>query len=233
MLHHIACMAKKIQLWCECLFLFGWMPVPLYYLVISPPDVLSVWLGFEPRRLLFPIIWLMAIAIMWRWKRLHRGKKIFTAIPWGDVKSHLLPRFLISAVFMTGLLYVLNPERLLQFPLERPQLWMIVMTFYPLFSVIPQEVIFRLFFFERYQSILPNEKWMILISGLAFGHAHLLFNNWVAYLMSMAGGVMFSITYARTKNLSLVWLEHAIYGQFLFTIGLGWYFYTGAAALHH
>ena len=224
---------QKTLRWIECFALFGLAPIPLYYMMITPASDYPFDLGgFEPRRILFPLLWLIAIAAIIAWKKKHKGQKIFTRIPWGEFKKKVLPRFALSCVFMAGLTYALVPERLFGFPLERPQLWLLVMTFYPLFSVIPQEIIYRLFFFDRYQSILGSGWLMILVSGLAFGHGHILFNNWIAYVLSIAGGILFSITYARTRNMSLVWLEHAIYGQFVFTIGLGWFFYTGGAGVN-
>ncbi len=224
-------MHSKLWLWAECLLLFGGTPFLFYYLVTTPPAEIPIDLGFELRRSLFPLLWLIAIVAMYRYKRTYQ-QRIFPAMDWPDFRRRILPRFALSAIFMLGVVLVLAPERLFQFPLERPRLWMLVMIFYPLFSVVPQEIIFRLFFFERYAPLFKEGWPMILASGLAFGHGHLLFNNNFAYFMSIAGGILFSITYARTRNLSLVWLEHAIYGQCVFTVGLGWYFYTGAAAAH-
>lgn len=219
--------------WLECIGLFGLIPIPLYYLVLTPAADYPIDLGgFEPRRIIFPLLWLIAILAMVKWRKKHPGQKIFRAIDWSEFRRYVLPRFLISCVCMTGLVLLLMPERLLQFPQERTALWAMVMLLYPLVSVVPQEVVFRLFFFDRYQALLGNGWLMVLVSGLAFGHAHLMFNNSFAYVLSIIGGVMFSLTYQRTRSLSLVWLEHALYGQFIFTIGLGWYFFTGAAASH-
>jgi hypothetical protein len=43
---------------------------------------------------------------------------------------------------------------------------------------------------------------------------------------------MFAGDYARRRSLGLACLEHGLYGCLIFTIGLGRYFYTGAA-WHH
>ena len=226
-------MRQKTLLWLECIVLFGLLPLPLYYMVITPAADFPIDMGgFEPRRLMFPMLWIVAIAAMLAWKRKHKPERIFRRIPWHDLKVRVLPRFLLAAVLMGIMTYILEEARFLNLPLERPYLWLMIMFFYPLISVVPQEVIFRLFFFDRYAPIFGSGGLMILMSGLAFGHAHLMFNNNIAYALSVAGGVLFALTYARTRSLSLVWLEHALYGQFVFTIGLGWYFYTGAAASH-
>ena len=43
------------------------------------------------------------------------------------------------------------------------------------------------------------------------------------------GGLFFADTYAKTRSLAAVYFEHALYGCYLFTIGLGFYFYHGNA----
>jgi hypothetical protein len=226
-------MQNKRWLWIECLFLFGVTPFFFYYIVMTPAADFPIDLGgFEPRRMIFPVLWLIAIWVMVAHKRKHPTQKIFLKIHWHEVRSGVLPRFALSVAFMIGLVLLLDEARFFQFPRERTDMWAIVMVAYPLVSVVPQEVLYRLFFFERYAPIFKSGWPMMIASGLAFGHAHIVFNNPIAYLMCIAGGVLFSITYVRTRNLSLVWLEHAIYGQFVFTVGLGWYFYTGAAASH-
>ncbi len=105
---------------------------------------------------------------------------------------------------------------------------MMVMCLYPLLSVVPQEIIFRPFFFRRFEPLFPRPWLMLAASAITFGFAHVLFQNWVAVLMCMAGGLIFAITYQRTRSLAVVWFEHALYGCFIFTIGLGTYFYHGS-----
>lgn len=225
-------MKNKGWLWVECLTLFGVGPFAFYYLVNTPAANFPIDLGgFEPRRLLFPLLWVLAIAAMLHWRGKY-GRRIFERLDWKMIRRHVLPRLALSAVAMLALVWALEPARLFQLPLERPEIWMVVMVFYPLISVVPQEVVFRLFFFDRYASIFAGDRAMILASGFAFGHAHLAFNNVVAYVLSIIGGCLFAHSYARSRSLSLVWLEHSLYGQFIFTVGLGWYFYTGAAASH-
>jgi hypothetical protein len=47
-------------------------------------------------------------------------------------------------------------------------------------------------------------------------------------ILTLLGGLMFAKTYEETGSLVLSGIEHALYGGFLFTIGLGKYFYYGA-----
>lgn len=88
---------------------------------------------------------------------------------------------------------------------------------------------YRAFFYERYKSLFAHPNSLIAVSALSFGLMHLIFGNWVAVVLSAAGGFMFSRTYMHTRSLALVTAEHALYGVMIFTVGLGRYFFTGAA----
>jgi membrane protease YdiL (CAAX protease family) len=59
------------------------------------------------------------------------------------------------------------------------------------------------------------------LSGTLFAYAHIVFRSGVALALTLAGGVLFARTYARTRSLLVCQIEHALYGCFLFTIGLG------------
>lgn len=135
----------------------------------------------------------------------------------------------LPAALALGLLYAaLEPERLLAFPRRNPSFWLLVMLLYPLVSVYPQELIFRTFLFHRYRALFPSPPAMIVASGLLFGVAHLFFANWIAPVLSTAGGILFARTYARTGSTLQASLEHGLWGDFLFTLGIGWYFYGGS-----
>ncbi len=47
--------------------------------------------------------------------------------------------------------------------------------------------------------------------------------------MTIVGGWIFASRYRRTRSLFTVSVEHALYGMLVFTVGLGQYFYHGAA----
>ena len=140
----------------------------------------------------------------------------------------ILLRFSLGAIVITLFTYFIFPENFVFFPRHNFSLWLIIMIVYPLISVYAQEVIFRAFFFFRYRNIFSNPTMMIIISGVAFGMWHLLFGNWIAPVLSTAGGILFAKTYSKTNSVLIVSLEHALWGDFLFTIGLGYYFYSGA-----
>lgn len=120
------------------------------------------------------------------------------------------------------------PGHLFSFPATHPKMWMIVMAAYPVLAALPQELIFRCFFFHRYRKILVNPIAMILANGISFGLFHMFYGNPVAPLLSMLAGFLFAWRYHRSKSLPMVALEHGIWGNLIFTIGTGWYFYSGA-----
>ncbi|MEM7349385.1 MAG: CPBP family intramembrane glutamic endopeptidase [Acidobacteriota bacterium] len=137
--------------------------------------------------------------------------------------------FFLPAALALALVYALfEPERLFAFPRRNPGFWLVVMALYPLVSVYPQELIFRTFLFHRYRALVPSTNAMILLSGVLFGLAHLFFDNWIAPVLSTAGGILFARTYARTGSTLQASLEHGLWGDFLFTLGIGWYFYGGS-----
>lgn len=144
----------------------------------------------------------------------------------------IIPRFILSCIGMTIVIYVYDPGRLFGL-FERLPLWAVplLVLAYTFLSALPQEFIFCAFFFRRYKTFFATPLRIIMGSTIVFAYAHVLFINWVAPVLSLIAGIIFASTYARTKSLALVTLEHGLYGGFLFIIGLGWYFYGGAVVL--
>jgi len=54
-------------------------------------------------------------------------------------------------------------------------------------------------------------------------------NNWIAPTFSTVGGMIFAYGFDRHRSLKWATIEHAVYGCFVFTIGIGWLFFTGNA----
>ena len=69
----------------------------------------------------------------------------------------------------------------------------------------------------------------VAASALVFGYAHIVLLNGVAVAMTVPGGALLAWAYARHRRLHLVCLEHALYGCLIFTVGLGRFFFSGAA----
>lgn len=207
-----------------------WRAVELAVLMVGLP-LLLYWL-LPPRTILLTL-WLTALychivyrTIVGADERLGWNASAVTA----EALAPILLRFSLSACVLLAGTLLLKREMLLSFVLERPAFWALVMVLYPLISVVPQEIIFRVFFFRRYREFFPKRTMMVLASALTFGLAHIVFHNMVAPTLCVIGGYYFADTYARHRSLLLVAIEHALYGDFIFTLGLGHYFYHGTVA---
>jgi hypothetical protein len=122
----------------------------------------------------------------------------------------------------------LVPGSYLGFPKRAPRLWLIIMVLYPLVSVVAQEVIYRVFFFHRYKPLFGDHALlMILLNGALFAFGHIMFRNSISIWVSLAGGLLFAWRYHRTGSFWAVFLEHSLYGNLIFTAGLGQFFFTG------
>ncbi len=152
---------------------------------------------------------------------------------WGNYRpflSTILIRDSICIVFLGLVVGFLAPELLFSLIKRSPLLWLAIFFLYPLVSVYPQELFYRAFFFHRYQPLFGSGWGMLAASALAFGFVHIIFRNWLAVGLCVIGGFLFAYTYQTSGSLLLACLDHAIFGNFLFTIGLGQFFYHGFRA---
>ncbi len=154
---------------------------------------------------------------LWNWQ----------AVSWNNLKPILI-RLGFACIGMVMFLIWYDPDRLFSLLYERPSFVPVLLVAYPILSAFPQELVFCTFFFARYHIFFKTEKRLIVASAIVFAYAHILYINPVAPALSLLGGLVFAMTYAKTKSLALVTIEHGLYGNALFLIGLGWYFYSGA-----
>ncbi|MEM9380550.1 MAG: CPBP family intramembrane glutamic endopeptidase [Planctomycetota bacterium] len=199
-----------IPLWLAWAKLFGSYRVPVIPVLIGLTLFVTVILVFDRR-----FRWREAIA--WRWSR--------------GAALGILGRFAILGAALSALVAMVAPHLFLSFPRENPGLWALVMIGYPVLSVVPQEFLYRVFFFHRYEDLLGGAVRTSVHSALLFGVAHLLFGSWISVVLTAIGGWFFATTYARTRSLWLASFEHALYGQLVFTVGLGQYFYGGTVQM--
>ena len=156
------------------------------------------------------------------WRALWEGDGWATAD-----RRRAMARFLALAAILTIVTLVIAPQRLFQFPSERFWLWCVVMVLYPLLSALPQELVYRSLLFRRYGGLIGTGWSALLINGLTFGFCHIVFNNWIAPTFSAVGGIILAHSYGQHRSLKWAALEHSLYGCWVFTVGLGWYFFTG------
>ena len=140
----------------------------------------------------------------------------------------VLFRWLVIAFGLLIFTFYVFPDKLFIVQTTNPGFIWKILVFYPLFSAFPQEFIFCKFFFARYKPFFGEKELMVAMSALAFCLAHILFINWVAPMLGLFAGIIFARTYKKTKSLLLVSIEHSLYGNALFVLGLGWFFWGGS-----
>lgn len=222
--HHALNSPQKIwRRWIEFVLIF-----------VVGPTVFAINIRNLGTRLIFPAIWMLAgvCLIVLLLDPTFRKRRLWNARNLRRAWKPLALWFLTGGVALAGLLAVYEPERLFHLARTDPLIWAIVMVAYPILSVYPQEIAFRAFFFHRYRKLFGHGRagrWsFVLVSAAAFGYAHIVMHNAWAVLFSTVGGVLFAYTYLRSRSLLAVWIEHAAYGCFLFTIGWGYYFFGGS-----
>ena len=142
----------------------------------------------------------------------------------------VLGRFLVlAAVLGVALWFLLGrelwglrfPDLMFPLPRHKPGLWAIIVVGYPLLSVLPQNVVWRVFLMHRYRGLFGGGVLMVAASALTFGAAHAVMLNWFAVVTTLVGGVFFAQTYRRSGSMLLASIEHALYGLWMFTVGYG------------
>ena len=149
-----------------------------------------------------------------------------------NININILIRIIIRWIFASLILLIITfyffNEKFFIIQNNKPEILWKIMILYPIFSALPQEFIFCKFFFYRYKSIFKSDNNLVISSALFFAITHILFLNFIAPILSFIGGLLFANTYNKHRSLLLVSLEHGLYGNTLFFIGLGWYFWGGS-----
>ena len=93
-----------------------------------------------------------------------------------------------------------------------------LLLFYLLFSVIPQEIIFRFLFFFKYKDYFRKFE-VLLLNSLVFSFCHLIYFDIYILLLSFFGNLLFTFNYMQNKSLLVVIVEHFLLGQTLMILG--------------
>lgn len=199
----------------ECFVLFMALPVVVYYNLLPIPKIAALL-----------IITLLCVGIL-ALDRTYTLRRLSYRPHKPEIWKKIMRNTVLVAVGVLVLVFFLQPDRLFQLPRSRPVVWGIILALYPLLSALPQELIYREFFFHRYQKVFGAGWMMVAASASLFSFLHIIYDNYWAIILSLIGGFMFARTYQQTRSLYIVSVEHAIYGCLIFTIGLGNYFYEG------
>ena len=147
--------------------------------------------------------------------------KIAPNLNWKQFWKQTIVKLIFIAIITTLYVWFVDKGSLFSVMLYKSKMWLIILFFYSFFSVYPQELIYRTFFFQRYRVLFSNQKLFIFVNAVVFSLAHLFFKNTLVIVLTFLGGLLFAITFSRTKSTLLVSIEHAIYGCWLFTVGMG------------
>ncbi|MGQ8335078.1 CPBP family glutamic-type intramembrane protease [Sunxiuqinia sp. A32] len=204
---------KKLYLYAEFVLFFFFIPL---YLLIGV-DIL------HPSSVLIPFV-LLAFFILYfftkfKWKELWAFD-----IKWKQVWLHLAIAFGVS-LLMIAYMLLFDRKNLFNLPLGNLKVWLTLSTFYPIFSAYVQEVLFRTYIFKRYQNLFGNGNLMILMSALAFSFAHILYYHPVSLILTLILGIYVGRVYQKTQSVLFVAFLHGLYGNMVFTVGLGHYFW--------
>lgn len=132
-------------------------------------------------------------------------------------------QFILAVILIICILAYYDSPLFVDVIADKKLLTMIIL--YPVLSALPQEIIFRKFFFARYSTLIPGKWPIIIVNVILFAFAHIYFANWVVLVFTLVGGFLFASTYLQTKSLLAVTIEHTLYGCFVLVSGLSPYFY--------
>jgi uncharacterized protein len=138
----------------------------------------------------------------------------------------ILARFIPLALALALLFLYLKPATPLQYAREHTAIWLAFCLFAPVVPAYAEELLFRVFFFHRYQGLFPRPWMRITASAAVFSLAHLHLANPWALSLSFVGGLLFGSTYHRSRSAPLASLEHGLWIAYIFTLGLGPLFHS-------
>ena len=209
---------SRSRLVAEMALIYGAAPLGIYALAFEA--------GVPLLGVLAPVFLLVVLALSL--DRTFSWRELFvTPITRAELRS-ILTLFAVLGSGIVGVAYFLHPQQFFGFPRHTPGLWLAVMVLYPLVSVTVQEIMFRVLFAHRYLGLFGGKLGLaVFVNAVLFAYSHLIFESWVTILVSFAGGLIFAYRYFTYRSFWGVCLEHALYGNLIFTVGLARYFFIG------
>lgn len=208
-----------------------WLTIEMLLFYVLTPVVLY-WLLYTARVPLFALlipVFLFFILFLTLDRSFSWRDALSVGISLKQIAS-ILTVFAVAGPTLAVFAYYDVPQRFLAFPRYAYDTWLIVMLVYPLVSVTTQEIMYRVFFFHRYRPLFAGDGQAgIFLNAVLFSFSHIVFQHAVTLLISFAGGLLFAWRYETSRSYWALVLEHAIYGNLIFTLGLGVYFYTGVS----
>src|SRR5687768_14022719 len=174
----------------ECFLLFFVVPVSL--------AVLRWEAGVRATPFLAAFL-VIALVLLFRDRTFDRGELLRIEALRTGWKS-VLGRFIPLAAVLAVLFFVLQPAPPFAFPREHTLHWFFFSLFFPLVPAYPEELVFRVFFLNRYRGLFGYRPLRIFASALSFSLAHLHLANPWALSLSFAGGLLFAYTFERSRS---------------------------------
>lgn len=125
----------------------------------------------------------------------------------------LIGRFLLVSLVVFCFVYIFHRELLYYLPQENPNPYLLTLVLYPFLSVIPQEIVYGAWYYQRYSKLFRSQITSIFVNSLLFGFAHMVFGNGVAIVGAFPVSFIFSHTYTKYNSLLVVIIEHFCYGS--------------------
>lgn len=173
-----------------------------------------------PISFLMPILWMLALYAFFILKITQHS---FTFSSGLNLRFILIRFFLLSLIFLL-LSYLYFPQTFFYMVMNESKLFLLLIVLYPFLSVIPQELLYREFFFKRYAFKLHTNTQLVL-NAFIFMWAHIVFGNSAVLVLTFIAGLLFAHTYIKNRSFLLVCVEHTLYGYLLFVSGLAELFF--------
>jgi hypothetical protein len=211
---------RRFRLCIELGLLFAIVPLAIAYALQA--FRISVFLALTP-------VLLGVVVVLLCDRSFSLGREFTRGFGWRTLAS-IAAGFLLLGGAVSVWMWLMRPAAFLAFPLHRLELWTAVMLVYPLLSALPQELVYRTFFFHRYGAVFGDQRLLaVAVNGALFGFAHVIIGNGTAMILSGVLGLLLAYRYTEARSLWAVWIEHTLYGWLVFTVGLGRYFFAGVS----
>lgn len=208
-------MINKRNIWLSLEFTLLFFGAPLY--IYFEPNLI------HPSILVLPIL----IGIFIYLKRLPDFKfkgLVKFSVSKKEVLFHSLTFVVVTSVMIT-IIYFFDRDNLFNLLRSNPFILLMLCIFYPLFSAYGQEIIYRTFLFHRYRNLFKTNSILILASGISFSFVHIVYYSHLSIILTLILGVYLARTYLDTKSVLFVAILHGAYGNMVFFIGMGNYFW--------
>lgn len=150
-------------------------------------------------------------------------RKVFTRFRKKYIARSVV-RIVVITLILVWFTWWIFPDLFLRYPIRNFEGYIITFFLYPVASVFPQEIIYRVYYFHRYEALIPEKYLLMFSNAFIFGLTHFIYGNWVAPIATFLVSWIFIYNYYQTKSLLNVSFEHYLYGIIMFTVGFGYFF---------